>query len=100
MHIHNVFFWLKEGLDPESSKLFEEGLASLTKIPEVASGSFGKPAETERPVIDNTYDYGLILIFESIADHDQYQDGVIHLEFLAKHAAKWGKVQVYDIETL
>ena len=100
MHVHNVYFWLKEGLDEGALAEFETGLKTLTKDPQAVSGYVGKPADAYRDVVENTYTYGLFLVFEDLVGHDIYQSGEIHLEFINKNLPKWEKVIVYDIETL
>ena len=99
MHIHNVYFWLKDDQNAESRVEFEEGLAWLTAGPAVIAGYFGKPANTHRDVVENSYSYGLVLLFEDMAAHDRYQEGPDHLRFLEKNEKKWGKVVVHDIES-
>jgi hypothetical protein len=98
MHSHNVFFWLKEGLSDSDLLVFEKGLDTLMATRLVISGSYGKPANTNRTVVDNTYTYGLSLLFKDTADHNLYQADPIHLAFVDKHSAKWTRVQVYDVE--
>ena len=98
MHIHNVYFWLKDDQSNESRAEFEEGLAWLTGDAAVSVGYFGQPAGTQRDVIENSYSYGLVLAFEDMAAHDRYQEGAAHLRFLDKNMEKWSKVVVYDIE--
>lgn len=99
MHNHNVFFWLKEGLPSNAFLEFEKGLETLTKAQQVISGYYGKPAKTSRDVVDNTYSYGLTLVFKNTKDHDLYQADPVHLVFVEKNSSKWAKVLVYDIET-
>ena len=99
MHIHNVYFWLKDDQNAESRAEFEEGLTWLTSDPAVSTGYFGKLADTQRDVIENSYSYGLVLVFEDMAAHDLYQEGAAHLRFLDKNMVKWSKVVVYDIES-
>lgn len=99
MHSHQAFFWLKEELSNSALLEFENGLETLTKIPLVLSGYYGKPAGTSRTVVDNTYSYGLTLIFKDIADHNLYQADLIHQVFVDQNATKWIRVLVYDIET-
>jgi hypothetical protein len=99
MHIHNVYFWLENNLDSQALASFEQGLNNLAHDPAVKSGYFGKPADTHRDVVENSYSYGLVLIFDNIAAHDQYQVGEVHQKFIADHGAKWEKVVVHDIET-
>lgn len=100
MHIHNVYFWLKDDQDAASRAEFEEGLVWLANDTAVESGYFGKPADTpQRDVVENSYSYGLVLVFADMAAHDRYQEGAAHLLFLEKNMQKWSKLVVYDIES-
>lgn len=99
MHNHLVFFWLSDQISDSERMEFEKGLEMLTKIPFVLNGSFGKPADTHRPVVDNSYSYGLAISFQSLIDHDRYQLDPIHRAFVESNSHKWDKVLIYDIET-
>ncbi|MBT4138243.1 MAG: Dabb family protein [Candidatus Latescibacteria bacterium] len=99
MHIHNVYFWLNDGLDTSDVTAFEKGLASLCGDVAALSGWYGKPAQTDRDVVENSYSYGLVLVFENLQAHDQYQGGAVHLQFVDDHLLKWGRVVVHDVET-
>jgi hypothetical protein len=98
VHSHNVYFWLKEELSNPALLEFEKGLETLIKIPLVIKGYFGKPANTNRAVVDNTYSYGLTLMFKDTADHNLYQANPTHLAFVDKNATKWTRVLVFDME--
>ena len=97
MHIHSVFFWLWKTTKPEQLRQFEKDLDMLTRDPNVLERRIGKPAATSRPVIDSSYDYGVVLMFADLASHDAYQAGQAHQAFLKTCASLWSKVQVYDI---
>jgi len=99
MHVHNVYFWLKQDLDREAVAAFEQGLAELVKDPEIKSGYFGQSAGTKRDVVENSYAYGLVFVFEDLAAHDRYQVGEVHQKFVNAHLPKWERVVVYDIQT-
>lgn len=99
MHIHNVYIWLKDDLNQDTVTAFEQALKALIDDPHVQSGYYGKPAATDRPVVENSYSYGLVLLFENLAAHDQYQIGSAHLQLVEHHRDKWAKVVVHDIET-
>jgi long-subunit acyl-CoA synthetase (AMP-forming) len=99
MHQHIVFFWLSDQLSESDRKDFEIELETLIKTPSVSDGYYGKPADTYRPVVDRSYSYGLVLSFQGIAEHDQYQIDPIHLSFVENNSHKWVKNQIYDIET-
>lgn len=94
--VHHVFFWLKEPDNAEEKKRFEKGLKKLLSIKEIKQHYIGRAADTDREVIDNTYDYSLLLIFESKKKQDIYQEHPTHLEFIEDHSNLWEKVLVYD----
>jgi hypothetical protein len=96
MFTHCVFFWLKPEVTAQDRAKFERGVASLTRIAGVVHGSFGVPAATDRPVVERSYSYGLMVKFENLAGHDAYQIDPIHQEFLATCSQLWNQVKVYD----
>lgn len=97
---HHVYFWLnEEHQSSESRAAFEVGLKKLFDIQEVASGSWGVPAQTEvRPVTENTWDYALSIQFASQVEHDSYQVHPEHDNFVDQFKSYWSKVQVMDLE--
>ena len=98
MHIHNVYFWLKDGLDQEQIASFEKGLMSLCYESNVDTGHYGPPAETDRSVVDNSFSFGIMLIFPDTAAHDRYQhQSHSHDKFIEEHGSKWERVVVYDM---
>jgi len=99
MHIHNVYFCLKNGQSAEEIASFERGLDDLIHDDAAKGGHWGRPADTHRPVIERGYDYGMIVVFEDLAGHDRYQTGDNHLRFVVANEHKWDRVVVYDIET-
>lgn len=99
MFVHHVFFWLKESLSEVDVRKFETGVKSLLEIEWLKTGDVGKPASTDRPVIDRSYSYSLLTIFDDVEGHDRYQDDPIHHKFIEDCRHLWQKVQVYDSET-
>jgi hypothetical protein len=97
MLVHSVYFWFKADAEPQRVAEFEEGLRRLTSVPQIQQAHFGKPEQTPpRPVIDQSYDWALVEHFDSLADHDAYQEHPLHLEFLERFQELWQRVQVYD----
>lgn len=96
---HHVYFWLKEDCKDGSARAeFETGLESLLGISPAQGGMWGKPsAVAQRPVCDQSWDYGLSIRFATVADHDAYQDAPIHLEFIARFRESWARVLVMDV---
>lgn len=98
--VHVVNFYLKPGLSPEDVKKFEDGVSTLGKIESLLVFNVGKPASTDRPVIDKSYSYCLLTVFNDKAGHDLYQEAPIHLEFIKNCEHLWEKVVIFDSETI
>ncbi len=94
--IHNVYFWLQNPGNTEEAAKLEEGIKTLSKVKSVKDFHLGKPAPTDRPVIDNTYSYHLMLIFDDLDSQNSYQVDPIHKKFVENCEHLWKKVQVYD----
>ena len=52
----------------------------------------------ERPVTNNTYDYALFLDFDSVGDHNAYQDHPDHHVFVEEFSPWFATVKVFDAE--
>jgi len=95
MFVHNVYFWTDDLSDDEREE-FEDGLRSLTEIDRVQDAFVGTPAGTDRDVVDNSYAYNLMLIFDSETDQQGYQEHPTHLDFVDNCSAYWTEVRVFD----
>lgn len=100
MFVHVVNFWLKPGLSEEDIRKFEEGVQSLKVIESLVMFNVGKPATTDRPVIDKSYSYCELTVFNDEAGHDVYQTHPVHLAFVENCKHLWEKVLIYDSETI
>ncbi|MFC0181877.1 Stress responsive A/B Barrel Domain [Pseudarcicella hirudinis] len=100
MFVHVVNFWLKDGLSAEDRRKFEVGVSSLGNIEGVVTFNVGKPAATNRPVIDRSYDYCLLTTFENESGHDYYQIAPVHLKFIEECNHLWERVLIYDSESI
>jgi hypothetical protein len=100
MFVHHVFFWLKEDLNSTDIQLFEDTVNTLPGISHVKLGDIGKPAGTNRPVIDTSYSYSLLLVFENHEKHDLYQVDPVHEKFVSTCSSLWSKVLIYDSESV
>ncbi|MBC7391531.1 MAG: Dabb family protein [Opitutaceae bacterium] len=96
MLVHHVLFWLKSDISNEQKKSFHEGLKTLEKIETIKSYYIGTPAPIERAVVDISYTFSLLIIFENLAGHDVYQVHPIHKGFLDEFRILFEKVIIYD----
>lgn len=93
--VHHVFFWLKDPLNPEIRKKFEDALHDLVTIENIRTKHIGIPASTRREVVDSTYTYSLMLTFKNKTDQDIYQAHPVHDKFRT-YRDLWAKLVVYD----
>ena len=95
MFVHTVYFNLTDAArrDPAA---FVDGLRKMAVIADLRQFVIARPAGTDRPVMDNDYDFSLHTAFDDSAAHDRYQAHPIHLEFIADCAQYWTKVRVFD----
>lgn len=96
MLVHAVYFWLRDDLSPEEQQTFERTLHTLSTIPSATHCWIGKPADTDRPVIDRSYSWALVLAFEDMAAHDAYQVDPTHQAFVNSCKPLWKQVKIFD----
>lgn len=98
MFLHIVHFWLKPDLTADQRRAFEAALHAIAKSPNVSRVRIGRPAGTPRPVVDNSYDYQLLVEFADQAAHDRYQspDDAVHQAFIDQNKTLWTRVLIYD----
>lgn len=96
---HHVYFWLKpEYQIVEARAEFEKALDSLFTIPLCTGGRWAVPAPvTARDVVDNSWDYAIVMFFENVQDHDAYQIEPTHQAFIDGNKHRWEKVLVTDL---
>ena len=99
MFSHVVIFWT----DPANPTATEELIAGANKylkpIPNTTHFHVGKMAQSHRPVVDQTYQVALNLIFPDKKSQDDYQVHPMHIEFVEKVFKRvCTKVVVYDFQ--
>ncbi|WP_345950272.1 Dabb family protein [Mucilaginibacter sp. PAMB04274] len=98
MIAHHVLFWLKTDTTDDKKQAFRKGLESLQGIEVVRTIHVGTPAPIERAVVDITYTFSLVLLFDDLAAHDVYQVHPIHQAFLDEFRVYFDKVVIYDAQ--
>ena len=97
MFYHIVVFWT----DPKKPEAPDELIAGaneyLKPIPGALHFHVGKMVPSHRPVVDQSYQVGLNIVFADKQAQDDYQVHPRHVEFVEKVLKRVGaKVLVYD----
>ena len=99
MITHHVLFWLKPETTEQQKADFKKGLESLTGVETIQSLYVGSPVkEISRPVVDTSYTFSLVILFNDLAGHDVYQTHPVHKAFLENFRVFFEKVVIYDAE--
>ena len=99
MFSHVVIFWT----DPKNPNAADALIAGMEKylkpIPGVLSFHAGRMAASHRPVVDQSYQAALNLVFPDKKSQDDYQVHPLHLEFVDKVFKRVCKrAVIYDFE--
>ncbi|MEN3943687.1 Dabb family protein [Prosthecobacter sp. SYSU 5D2] len=98
---HVVLIWLKNPGDAKDrAAVIAAGKKFQREIPQVEHLSVGTPLASERPVVDDSFDVGLVMRFANAADLAIYEKHPVHVQAVndvLKPAAK--KLLVYDVVT-
>lgn len=98
---HFVMFWLKPQLNYEEIQNFKMFFEQLKSIKYIKTLSYGLAASTPvRPVTDNSFTYSLTITFNSLEDHNAYQEDKIHLDAVETFSSNWYRVVVHDTAIL
>jgi hypothetical protein len=98
MFSHIVIFWTDPANPNAPDAVISGARKYLASLPGVVNFHAGTMASSHRSVVDQTYQVGLNIQFETKQAQDEYQDHPLHLEFIEKCKALWTKVVVYDFE--
>src|SRR5215475_5598824 len=84
MFSHVVIFWTKNENPNAADELIAGMNRYLRPIPGVLHFHVGKMATSERPVVDQTYQVALNLVFPDKKTQDDYQVHPLHVDFVEK----------------
>ena len=97
MFSHVVIFWTDPANPKSADRLIEGAQKYLVPIPGVKMFHIGKMVGSHRPVVDQSYQVALNLVFENKQQQDDYQVHPLHVEFVEKvFKPNCKKVVVYD----
>ena len=97
---HNVYFWMNNPDNADEVKKLAAGIKTLEDIKLVKGFRLGRPATTTaRDVVDNTFAFHLMLLFDNAEDQNAYQTDPTHEKFVEECSSLWDRVVVYDSDT-
>ena len=93
---HVVIFWTDPANPNAADQLIAGGEKYLRPIPGVIQFHMGKMVGSHRPVVDQSYQVALNLIFPYKKTQNNYQLHPEHVKFVEQCRSLWQKVTVYD----
>lgn len=95
---HVVFCWLKEPGNEEARRKLIEASYSLTSIPGVVRVHAGTTLPSDRPVVDDSFDVGIVIVLENEEALPAYLENPAHKELVAAVLQPLtSRVLIYDI---
>jgi hypothetical protein len=99
MFSHVVIFWTDPNDPLSADKLIAGADQYLRPIPGVKTFHIGRMVKSHRPVVEQTYQVALNLVFDNKKAQDDYQVHPQHVEFVEKVFKKvCSRCVVYDFE--
>jgi hypothetical protein len=99
MFSHVVIFWTKTDKPNAAAELLAGAEKYLKPIPGVQSFHIGKMVSSPRPVVEQSYQVALNLVFPNKKAQDDYQVHPLHIEFVEKaFKPNCARCVVYDFE--
>lgn len=96
-YVHTVYFWFKNPQNKADKQKFEASLKKFLAASKYAKTKFiGFPPKATRDVVDDSFNYSLVLTFSSAEEQAKYQKEPAHDVFVNECKDLWAKVIVYD----
>lgn len=95
---HVVLIWLKRPDNAADRQALRQAAEDLKAISQVKSISHGTALASERPIVDDSFDVGFVMRFDSPADLHAYETHPLHIakvNSVLKPLTK--KIVVYDV---
>lgn len=99
MFSHVVIFWTNPARPQAADELVAGAEKFLKPIPGVVAFHIGRMVPSHRPVVDQSYQVALNLIFNDKQAQDDYQVHPLHVEFVEKvFKPNCQRVVIYDFQ--
>ncbi len=95
---HVVLMWLKDPNDGSARQKIIDASESFRQIPGVLDVRHGRPVPSTRPIVDSSFDIGLVITFKDRSALDAYATHPIHVKAAGELIApSTNQIKVYDI---
>jgi len=95
---HIVLCWLKDADNPHDLRTAVEASRQLKTIPLVDNIVIGHPVASDRNIVDDSFDIGLVMNFLSHDDLERYLTHDEHVRIVKEILVpQCGRIQVYDV---
>ena len=95
---HVVLCWLKEPGNAEARERLVATSKSFRSLPGVLDVRVGEPIPSPRPVVDSSFDVGVVIRFKDQAAMDAYEKSPAHQQAVKDVLGPLSKrLQIYDI---
>jgi hypothetical protein len=95
---HAVYFSLHDRSPDTARRLMEACRRDLAGHDGEVFFAVGTCSDYDRHVNDRDWDVMLLIVFDSRAAHDRYQESPRHTRLIAAHAPHWARVRVFDAD--
>jgi len=94
---HIVMVWYKPDLPAEKRELIKQKTAELKNIPGLISLNMGEAIPSERPIVDDSFDLGIVMQFPNAKAMNTYLVHPQHKAFMKNYVkGNVEKLLVYD----
>lgn len=95
---HAVFFWMKNPHSTSDRQKLVDAIERLRAIECIEHIAHGRALASDRPVVDDSFDLGLLVRFKNAADLHSYEKDPRHMKEVHEVLLPLTKkIQVYDI---
>ncbi len=96
---HLVFLWLKPDANEQVKQQIIQQSLALAQLPEVKSVEAGEPLQSDRPIVDDSFDIGVVFRFKDKQTLRQFEQNPVHIEFVKTQVKPvLAKILIYDIK--
>lgn len=95
---HVVLIWLKRPGNAQDKQALAAAAEELRAIPGIKSLNHGPALPSDRPVVDDSFDTGLVIHFDSAAALNAYETHPLHVKKVTEVLKPLSrKIVVYDV---